>query len=152
MRRLGRAWLSAIERLKVWQRWREGERVTDIARYIAVQPALVRFAVVAAGGIAPRTRRRSCRSLSAAEREEISRCLCLGGSMRAVARLLGRPCSTVVREVARNGGRARYRASAAERRAEELARRPKPCKLALYPRLRRLVASKLQLRWSPEQV
>ena len=152
MKRLGHRWLSAIERLAVWQRWREGERVTDIARYIERQPAVVRRVVVDAGGVAPRTRRRGRRSLTATEREEISRSLCRGLSLRAIARLIGRPCSTVSREVQRNGGRAHYRASVGEQRADAQARRPKQCKLARYPRLRRTVARKLQLRWSPEQI
>ena len=152
MKRLGHGWLSAIERLAIWQRWREGERVTDIARYITRSKVLVRREVVAAGGVAPRTRRRSCRSLNPMEREEISRGICRGLSFRGIARLIDRPSSTVTREVARNGGRKAYRAAVADQRAAEQAQRPKPCKLGLYPRLRREVARKLQLRWSPEQI
>jgi len=90
--------------------------------------------------------------LSLNEREEISRGLAAGRSLRSIAGRLGRAPSTVSREVARHGGRRRYRATRADDRAWRRARRPKPCKLAREPRLRALVAQKLSEEWSPEQI
>ncbi len=90
--------------------------------------------------------------LSLAEREEISRGLAAGRSLRGIASGLGRAPSTVCREVAANGGAGRYRACAADRRALRLAHRSKPAKLARCPRLRAVLESKLELRWSPEQI
>jgi IS30 family transposase len=86
------------------------------------------------------------------EREEISRGLAAQRSLRAIARTLGRAASSVSREVRRNGGAAGYRASGAEQRAWDRARRPKACVLAREPRLRQCVAEKLQLQWSPQQI
>jgi IS30 family transposase len=87
-----------------------------------------------------------------AEREEISRGLAAGDSCRVIAQRLGRAPSTVSREVARNGGRRRYRAQAADAAADRRARRPKPPKLVLQPRLRAMVEDKLALCWSPQQI
>jgi len=106
----------------------------------------------AAGGIAQLPRRRSKHALSLAAREEVSRGLCAGWSIRAIARQVGRPPSTVCREIARNGGRRRYRAALADSRAWDQARRPKDCKLRQHRRLCALVDKKLRLDWSPEQV
>ncbi|MGH1346700.1 MAG: transposase [Nannocystales bacterium] len=99
---------------------------------------------MASGGVEPRARKRSARALSLSEREEISRRLAQGAGVRAIARALRRPPSTVSREVSRNGGARSYRASAADQRAWDRGRRPKPCKLAKEGRLRRVVAGKLQ--------
>jgi IS30 family transposase len=104
------------------------------------------------GGVAPRARRRAARVLQSAEREEISRGLATGQSLRAVARALGRAPSTISREVTRHGGRATYRARPADAAAWARARRPKRCRLARAPRLRRVVAAKLACDWSPEQI
>jgi IS30 family transposase len=87
-----------------------------------------------------------------AEREEISRGIVAGQSVRAMARALGRSASTVSREIGRNGGSRRYRAEAADQRAWKRALRPKPCKLAVHGQLRQAVATKLDLKWSPEQI
>jgi IS30 family transposase len=86
-----------------------------------------------------------------AEREEISRGVAAGEACRQIAARLGRAPSTVSRELARNGGRHRYRAQAAEAAAFR-AQRPKPAKLVLQPRLRAVVEAKLALRWSPQQI
>lgn len=104
------------------------------------------------GGIAPADRSRREKSLRLEEREEISRGLAAGMSLRGIAAGLGRSASTVSREVGRGGGRARYRAASAEARAWEAARRPKPCLLARRAALREVVAGKLELRWSPQQI
>jgi IS30 family transposase len=89
--------------------------------------------------------------LSLAEREEISRGLAAGESLRSIAARLGRSPSTVSREVAGHGG-ARYRAVTADRAAVRATRRPKRCKLAQSARLRRVVEDKLALEWSPQQI
>src|SRR5262245_44490492 len=143
---------STSERAEIWRRWRKGERVADIARALTRTPPAVHYVVKSTGGFAPRPRKRSARWLSAAEREEISRGLSLGLSLRAIARQLERPASTISREVARNRGRSRYRATTADERALEQARRPKRCKLAVAPQLRKCVAEKLARCWSPEQI
>ena len=104
------------------------------------------------GGIAPPIRRRSSTSLTLAEREDISRGIASGSLIRGIAQGLSRASSTVSREVARHGGRAQYRANAADQQAWESALRPKPCLLAMREQLRKVVASKLILDWSPKQI
>lgn len=143
---------TEAQRQDVWRRWKHGQSLSEIARSLGKAPGSIHDFLSANGGIAPPPRSRSERSLTLAEREEISRGLAAGESLRAIARSLDRPASTVSREVARHGGRDRYRAGLADRRAWHWARRPKPCRLALNPRLRRLVAAKLALRWAPEQI
>jgi IS30 family transposase len=132
--------LSGRERSELWRRWKRGQSLSDIGRALGKAPASVHGFLSAKGGIAPIARRRSDRALTVHEREEISRRVCAGESLRSVARLLGRSPSTVSREVARNGGRRRYRATDADGCAWARARRPKACKLALHSRLRGLVA------------
>lgn len=105
-----------------------------------------------AGGMPAQSRARSARVLSLVQREEIRAGLERGDSFAAIGRALGRPTSTISREVARNGGRDCYLGWAADRRAEELARRPKVCKLAVDGELREYVIAGLQQRWSPEQI
>ena len=100
----------------------------------------------------PQTRIRSPLRLSLEEREEISRGLAAGESLRSIAARIGRAPSTVSREVNHNGGPARYRASKADLAAERRARRPKLCKLALNPLLAEIVEDKLERKWSPEQI
>jgi IS30 family transposase len=113
---------------------------------------VIQFLLARHGGIALPVRRRSPRVLTLAEREDISRGIACGNSMRAIAQRLSRACSTVTREVARHGGRAQYRANQADQQAWESALRPKACRLALHEKLRTLVASKLMQDWSPEQI
>ena len=143
---------TAVERAELWRRWKDGSSVSDVARALGREPGTVHSFLSAAGGIAESPRRRSKRALSLAEREEVSRGLCAGWSIRAIARQVGRPPSTVCREIARNGGRRRYRAALADSRAWGQARRPKVCKLRQQIRLRALVDKKLRLDWSPEQI
>ena len=104
------------------------------------------------GGIGPAPRRRALAALRFEEREEISRGIAVGRSIRQIAQGLGRAPSTVSREIRRNGGSQAYRANRADRRARERALRPKPCRLALYSALRWRVAQKLALQWSPQQI
>jgi len=136
----------------IWDRVGAGESVKSIARSLRREPSSLRQVLKRTGGIRPPERKRSVRCLSHAEREEISRGIAAGESLRQVALRLERSASTVSREVARNGGVKHYRATSADRRAWNEARRPKQGKLAGCPRLRRVVAEKLVLRWSPEQI
>jgi IS30 family transposase len=112
----------------------------------------IRAFVLQTGGVQQRPPQRAARSLTAVEREEISRGVAAGDSGRAIAKRLGRASSTVSRELARNGGRSRYRAQRADAAADRRAARPKPCKLLVAPRLRAVVEAKLRLCWSPEQI
>jgi len=143
---------TAAERRELWDRWRAGESVSDIARALDRAPGTIHCTLRERGGVAPPERRRSRNALSLAEREEISRGIAAGHSGRVIARRLRRAPSTISREVARNGGRARYRAARAEGRAWDAARRPQACKLARNGVLRELVAAKLALDWSPQQI
>lgn len=144
--------LSAAGKKELWERWRAGESVSDIARALQKAPGSIHGMLRATGGISPPQRRRRRCALTLAEREEVSRGLASGDSMRAIAARLGRAASTVGREVERNGGREEYRATKAEERAWQRARRPKRCLLATSGRLRDVVAKKLKEDWSPEQI
>jgi IS30 family transposase len=112
----------------------------------------IHYVVRCRGGIAPGVRRRSRLALTLVEREDISRGIAVGWSIRRIADDLGRSASTVSREVTRHGGRSDYRATEADAGAWEATLRPKPCLLGVNRRLQRIVTSKLSLDWSPEQV
>lgn len=143
---------SAQERRELWRRWKQGESVGEIARALDRSPGTIHRTIRRRGGVAPAERRRSPLALTLAEREEISRGVAAGDSAHRIAVRLRRAPSTVTRELGRNGGRGRYRAAEAERRAWERLRRPQRCKLARHPRLAALVAEKLEADWSPEQI
>jgi IS30 family transposase len=147
-----RHFLSKAETVRIWEEWRRGQTVVGIAASLAVEAPTVRAYVVRHGGIACRPRRRSVRSLSLIEREEISRGLAGNESLRAMARRLGRAASSVSREIRRHGGATRYRALEADAAAWQAAARPKRCRLGQWPRLRTLVATKLRADWSPQQI
>ena len=104
------------------------------------------------GGIRPPTRTRSRLALSLSDREEISRGLANKQSLRSIARQIQRSPSTISRELTRNGGYDRYRASAADQATWDRAHRPKRCKLAQHRSLAKVVATKLQQQWSPQQI
>jgi IS30 family transposase len=144
--------MSWSERNELWARWRRGESLGDIAQALDRVSSSVYDIVGAEGGVAPRPRRRSRLALTTTEREEISRQLARGVSLRAISHSLRRAPSTISREVARNSGRSLYRAAAADRRAWRQSRRPKRCRLATHPALRRAVATKLARQWSPQQI
>ena len=152
MTRKNRRSLPSELKGEIWSRWRAGQSLSEIGRAIGKIPAVVYNVLLSYGGIAPRIRYRSVRQLSLEEREEISRGLAAGASIRLIARHLRRAPSTVSREVARHGGRRRYRATVADEKAWECARRPKPYLLAANPGLRQVVTEKLELDWSPEQI
>ena len=140
------------ERVVVWDRWQAGDANRLIGRDLGRSAASIRAFVESWGGVRPVPRRRSLRHLSFDEREEISRGVAAGDSLRMVAARLGRAPSTISRELVRNGGRSRYRAHHADRTAWRRARRPKPSKLAENPELRGVVEEKLGEWWSPQQV
>jgi IS30 family transposase len=152
MAQRGRPGLSPEQKRELWRRWKAGESLSEIGRALGRQAGSIHGVVEANGGYAPAPRRRSARVLSLAEREEISRGLAEGLSLRTIARRSRRAASTISREITRHGGRGRYRAVRADERAWQRARRPKRCKLAAAPALRALVAAKLALEWSPEQI
>ena len=144
--------LGLEQKRELWDRWKRGQTFVEIARALGRSTSNTFMTLQAHGGIAPRARKRRERNLRLEEREEISRGLAGGWSLRAIAAKLGREASTVSREVARNGGRAGYRAAAAEERALAAAQRPKPCLLARNAKLRGAVAKKLERNWSPQQI
>ena len=143
---------TPAERAAVWRSWKSGLTLKEIAESLGRSSPGGLYLLRRDGGFAPRTRRRASRALQVEEREEISRGVALGLSIREIARRLGRAASTVSREISRNGGGLRYRAAQADRDAWERARRPQQCLLARRPRLRRWVAEHLQLDWSPRQI
>src|SRR5580704_4982162 len=148
-----RRWkLSATQRAEMWSRWKAGQSLHAIGRALGKDHVVIQFLLARSGGMAPPARRRSLRTLTLAEREDISRGIACGWSIRRIAQGLHRAVSTVSREVARHGGRPQYRASDADQQAWESALRPKRCLLALHVRLQEIVAGKLILDWSPEQI
>ena len=144
--------LNEDQRRELWRMWRAGKSHQDIARHMNISKPSVFLYIEKRGGIEPRERKRSAIVLRQDEREEISRGLRAGMSLRQIARELDRSPSTISREVRRHGGREKYRAASADRRAWQHARRPKPSRLAGNEALRTLVSEKLRLEWSPEQI
>jgi IS30 family transposase len=136
----------------MWERWQNGESLQQIAQLFDRNHSSVHAILAPTGGIRPAPRSRSRWALTLAEREEISRAMVAGQSRRSIAGQLGRAPSTISREIKRNGGQESYRASQADESAWDRGRRPKTCKLAQNRALARLVAGKLQLQWSPEQI
>lgn len=152
MKRRTRIRYTDSDKAMMWDRWRKGESLHQIARLFDRHHTSVRGILAETGGIRPAARHRSPRALSLAEREDISRGLVAGHSIHLIASMLGRAPSTISREIARNGGADHYRASQADQAAWDRAHRPKACKLALQPKLAKQVADKLQQQWSPEQI
>jgi IS30 family transposase len=144
--------LSAGQKSELWNRWRNGQSLTEIGCALGRHLSSIFEVVAREGGIVRAERSRSPLAITLSEREEISRGIVAGASMRQIAAAIQRSPSSVCREIARHGGRARYRAAEAESQAWDRARRPKSCLLARHGRLQRIVASKLQLNWSPEQI
>src|SRR6202521_3521590 len=117
-----RRWkLSSAQRAAMWGRWKAGQSLNEIGRALSKDHVVIQFLLARHGGIAPAARHRSQRVLTLAEREDISRGIASGCSMRVIAQRLSRAFSTVSREVARHGGRAQYRASDADQRTWQLA-------------------------------
>ena len=143
---------SEKQKSQMWDRWQKGESLHSIARLFDRGHSSISRIISITGGIRPPQRRRSRLALSLSEREDISRSLATGSSMRMIATQLGRSPSTISREINRNGGVDQYRAADAEQAAWNRALRPRLCKLAGNKRLTRTVVKKLQLEWSPQQV
>ena len=143
---------TEAEKAEVWDSWQGGEAMRSIARRLGRESSSVRTMIEDCGGVRPVPRRRHPRHLSVMEREEISRGVAAGESLRSIAGRLGRAPSTVCREVARNGGRRGYRALRADRAAFQRACRPKTAKLAVNTKLRAVVEEKLAEWWSPQQI
>lgn len=152
MKQRRRIYYTASQRAEIWDRWQRGESMSSIGRRFDRESSSVFSVISPTGGIRPADRKRGSRALSLAEREEISRGLSVSEPLRAIARRLGRSPSTISREVRRNGGVARYRATASDQAAWDRALRPKPCKLACSPSLAQAVSVKLRRKWSPEQI
>ena len=144
--------LSAIEKSEIWRRWKAGQSLHEIGRVFDKPHSSIRCLLLPRGGIPPAARRRSGLALTLAEREDISRGIACGSPLREIARHLDRAASTVSREISRHGGRPAYRAHMADHHAWESALRPKKCLLAVNRELRNMVASKLILDWSPQQI
>ena len=136
----------------MWDRYKAGDSVWSIARYFDRHSSSIHGYLSRTGGIRPPERNRADRCLSLGDREEISRGIAAGLSLRTIASDLGRAPSTISREVARNGGVSGYRATQADQNAWDRARRPKPCKLVLNRPLCDRVETKLQRKWSPQQI
>lgn len=152
MKQRPRIYYSDSQKALMWEQWRQGDSLQKIAQLFDRNHSSVERILAETGGICPAKRCRSHLALTLAEREEISRAVVAGQSIRSIAAKLKRAPSTVSREITRNGGLVDYRAAQADQRAWDRARRPKPCKLVTNPKLAGVVASKLRVQWSPEQI
>ena len=147
-----RTYYSETDKALMWDRWQKGESLQTIAQLFNRNHSSIAGVLSRTGGIRPPQRTRSRSALSLAEREDISRGVVAGHSVRSIAATLERSPSTVSREIARNGGRQCYRASEADLAAWDRAPRAKTCKLVQNRDLARIVASKLKKFWSPAQI
>ena len=147
-----RIYYSESQKALMWERWQKGDSLHQIAQLFDRNHTSVQGILLRTGGIRPAQRHRSRLALTLAEREEISRAVAAGNSIRSIATVLGRAPSTISREIQRNGGQQWYRASQADQAAWDRAQRPKPCKLVQNRSLAGIVAGRLQSLWSPEQI
>jgi IS30 family transposase len=152
MKQRPRIYYSEAQKAQMWARWKEGWTMHQIAHLFDRGHSSIHRIIAESSGIQPPQRRRSQLALTLVEREEISRALVTGHSIRSIAARIGRAPSTVSREIKRNGGQASYRASQADSAACERAHRPKRCKLAQNRTLAGIVTEKLRALWSPEQI
>ena len=152
MKQRPRIYYTECQKALMWERWQKGDSLQQIAQLFDRNHSSVQGILVQTGGIRPAPRHRSSLALTLPEREEISRAVAAGHSIRSIASLLGRAPSTISREIQRNGGQECYRASQADQTAWDRAQRPKTCKLVKNRSLASVVADKLQSQWSPEQI
>jgi len=152
MKRRPRISYTEEQKTLMWDRWKKGDSLGSIARLFDRHHPSIERIIREHGGIRPPERRRSACALTLAEREEISRGIATGYSIRSIAASLSRAPSTISREIKRNGGQRGYRANQADQAAWDRAHRPKTCKLVENRALARIVGRKLQLEWSPEQI
>jgi len=152
MPRKPRIYYTETDKALMWDRWRKGDSLEQIAQFFDRRHGSVARILRQTGGLRPPKRTRAKHALSLAEREEISRGVVAGQSLRSIATSLNRAPSTLSREINRNGGRQQYRAKVADKASWERAHCPRTCKLAQNRALAGIVASKLQLEWSPRQI
>ena len=152
MDRRTRIQYTETDKALMWDRWQKGESLQTIAQLFGRNHSAVSNILSRTGGIRPPDRTRSKSSLTLPEREEISRGVVTGNTLRSIAATLNRSPSTISREISRNGGRQRYRANEADQAAWDRAHRPKTCKLVQNRDLARIVAIKLKKLWSPTQI
>ena len=152
MDRRTRLQYTETDKALMWDRWQKGESLQTIAQLFGRNHSSVARILSITGGIRPPDRSRSKLALTSSEREEISRGIVAGLSVRAIAAKLERSPSSVCREINRNGGRQRYRANEADQNAWDRAHRPKTCKLVQNRQLARIVATKLKRLWAPVQI
>lgn len=136
----------------IWDWWNKGESLKDIGRHFNRPSSSIYSIISRTGGIRPASRVRSKLALSLSDREEISRGIAQGLSLRKIAFQLSKSPSTISREVRRNGGLESYRAVDADKAAWKRALRPKACKLGSNPKLCKVIGDKLKQKWSPEQI
>ncbi len=152
MKQRSRIYYTEEQKALMWDRWQKGDSMNEIARLFDRFHSSVGRILSDNGGVRPLSRRRSRLALALSEREDISRGIVAGCSLRSIAEQLGRSPSTVSREINRNGGRRHYRANRADQAAWDRARRPKRCKLVENRAAAHIVAKKLRQLWSPEQI
>ena len=147
-----RTYYTGAQKALMWERWKQGWTLHQIAHLFDRAHGSIRGIFERTGGFRPPQRSRCPIALTLAEREEISRSVAEGQSIRSTAARLGRAPSTISREIRRNGGQGNYRATEADHAAWDRALRPKCCKLASNRALAQVVTDKLRLLWSPEQI
>lgn len=152
MRRRPRIYYSESQKALMWERWKRGWTLHEIGKLFDRPHTSIHRILAETGGFRPPQRTRAPAALTLAEREEISRAIVAGESIRSTAARLGRAPSTISREIKRNGGCDGYRANQADEAAWDRARRPKTCKLRGNRPLARVVAERLRMLWSPEQI
>ena len=152
MDRRTRLQYTETDKALMWDRWQKGESHQTIAQLFGRNHSSVAQILSITGGIRPPDRSRSKLALTSSAREEISRGIVAGLSVRAIAAKLERSPSSVCREINRNGGRQRYRANEADKAAWERAHRPKTCKLVQNRQLARIVVTKLKRLWAPVKI
>jgi IS30 family transposase len=152
MKQRPRIYYTESQKALMWDRWQKGDSLQQIAQLFDRNHPSIERILAESGGIRPVPRRRSRLALTLSEREEISRSVVAGDSICSIAKNLGRAASTISREIERNGGLECYRASQADQAAWDRAHRPQPCKLVKNRSLAHIVAGKLQMSWSPEQI
>jgi IS30 family transposase len=152
MKQRPRIYYSDNQKALMWERWKQGWTLHEIGKLFDRAHSSIHQILSETGGIRPVQRSRASSALTLAEREEISRAMVAGESIRSTATRLGRAPSTISREIKRNGGREGYRANLADEATWSRARRPKRCKLRENRPLAHIVADKLRTLWSPEQI
>lgn len=152
MKQRPRIYYSDTQKALMWERWKQGWTLHEIGKLFDRAHSSIHRIIAEPGGFRPPERSRAAIALTLAEREEISRAMVSGDSIRSIATRLGRSPSTISREIKRNGDCDGYRANQADEAAWGRARRPKRCKLSENRALARIVAHKLRMLWSPEQI